>query len=98
MTKSYQISQDIDIETMPHAMYFTDDSDTVTKINHVLYQTIEYKDNGMFTTKLMNDTPIDIFIDNGATLSILPLHTYYKFPILHIPKQKVKLLYIQEEV
>ena len=37
----------------------------------------------MFTTKLMNDTPIKIFIDNGATLSILPLHTYNKFPILH---------------
>ena len=68
---------------MPHAMYFTGDSDTVTKINHVLYQTIEYDDNGMFTTKLMNDTPIEIFIDNGATPSILPLHTYKKFPILH---------------
>ena len=83
MTKSYQISQDMDIETMPHAMYFTGDSDTVTKINHVPYQTIEYNDNGMFTTKLMNDTPIEIFIDNGATPSILPLHTYNKFHILH---------------
>ena len=83
MTKSYQISQDMDIETMPHAMYFTGDSDTVTKINHVLYQTIEYNDNGMFTTKLMNDTPIEIFIDNGATPSILPLRTYNKFSILH---------------
>ena len=83
MTKSYQISQDMDIETMPHAMYFTGDSDTVTKINHVPYQTIEYDDNGMFTAKLMNDTPIEIFIDNGATPSILPLHTYNKFPILH---------------
>ena len=82
-TKSYQISQDMDIETMPHAMYFTGDSDTVTKINHVPYQTIEYNDNGMFTAKLMNDTPIEIFIDNGATPSILPLHTYNKFPILH---------------
>ena len=37
----------------------------------------------MFTTKLMNDTPIEIFIDNGATPSILPLRTYNKFPILH---------------
>ena len=64
-------------------MYFTGDSDTATKINHVPYQTIEYNDNGMFTTKLMNDTPIEIFIDNGATPSILPLHTYNKFPILH---------------
>ena len=83
MTKSFQISQDMDIETMPHAMYFTGDSDTVTKINHVLYQRIEYNDNSMFTGKLMNDTPIEIFIDNGATPSILPLHTYNKFPILH---------------
>ena len=31
----------------------------------------------------MNDTPIKIFIDNGATSSILPLDTYNKFPILH---------------
>ena len=41
MTKSYQISKDMDIETMPHAMYFTGDSDTVTKINQVPYQTIQ---------------------------------------------------------
>ena len=68
---------------MPHVMYFTSNTDTVTKINYILYQTIVYNDNGMFTTKLMNDTPVEIFIDNGATLSILPLHTYNKFPILH---------------
>ena len=68
---------------MPHAMYFTGDPNTVTKINQVPYQTIEYNDNGMFTAKLMNDTSIEIFIDNGATPSILPLHTYNKFPILH---------------
>ena len=68
---------------MSHAMYFTGDSNTVTKINQVPYQTIEYNDNGTFTTKLMNDTPIEIFIDNGATPFILPLHTYNKFPILH---------------
>ena len=91
MTKSYQISQDMDIETIPHAMYFTGNSDTVTKINHVPYQTIEYNDNGMFTIKLMNDTPIEIFIDNGATPSILPLCTYNKFPILHpYPKTESK--------
>ena len=83
VTKSYQISKDMDIETMPHAKYFTGDADTVTKINQVPYQTIDYNDNGMFTTKLMNDTPIEIFIDNGATLSILPLRTYNKFSILH---------------
>ena len=68
---------------MPHAMYFTGDSDTVTEINQVLYQTIEYNNNGMFTVNLMNDTPIEIFIDNGATPSILPLCTCNKFPILH---------------
>ena len=82
-TKSYQISKDMDIETMPHAMYCTGNTDTVTKINHVPYQTIVYNGNGMFTAKLMNDTPVQIFIDNGATPSILPLHTYNKFPILH---------------
>ena len=68
---------------MPHAMYFTGDPDTVTKISHIPYQTIIYNDNGMFTAKLMNNTPIEIFIDNGATPSILPLCTYNKFPILH---------------
>ena len=73
----------MDIETMPHAMFFTGDTDTVTKINHVPYQPIVYNDNGMFTAKLINDTPIKIFIDNGATPSILPLQTYNKFPILH---------------
>ena len=99
MTKSYQISKDMDIETMPHATYFTGNLDMITKINHVPYQIIEYNDNGMFATKLMNDTPIEIFIDNGATPSILPLRTYNKFPILHTyPKQKVIFLYIQEEV
>ena len=82
-TKSYQISKGMGIETMPHAMYFTGDTDTVTKINHVPYQTIVHNKNGMFTAKLMNDTPVEIFIDNGATPSILPLHTYNKFPILH---------------
>ena len=37
----------------------------------------------MFAAKLMNDTSMEIFIDNGATPSILPLCTYNKFPILH---------------
>ena len=83
MIKSYQFSKDMDIETMPHAMYFTSNLDTVTKINHVPYQTIVYNDNSMFTANLMNDTSIKIFIDNGATPSILPLCTYNRFPILH---------------
>ena len=89
----------MDIETTPYAMYFTGNTDTVTKINHVMYQTIVNNENGMFTTKLMNNTPVEIFIDNGATPSILPLHTYNKFPIyIHTLRQKVTLLYIQEEV
>ena len=77
----------MDIETMPHAIYFTGDPDSVTKINHIPYQTIVYN-NGMFTAKLMNGTPIKIFIDNGATPSILPLRTYNKFPILHTYPRK----------
>ena len=34
-TKSYQVYSDMDIETMPHAMYFSGNTSTVTKINHV---------------------------------------------------------------
>ena len=74
----------MDIEMMPHAMYFTGNLDTFTKINHVPYQTIVYNDNSMFTAKLMNDTAIKIFIDNRVTPSILPLRTYNRFPILHM--------------
>ena len=67
---------------MPHAMYFTGNTCTVTKINHVPYQTIQYNDKGMFPAHLMDNTPIQVFIDNGATPSILPLTTYNKHPIL----------------
>ena len=67
---------------MPHAMYFSGNTHTVTKINHVPYQTIWYDDKGMFPAQLMDDTPIQVFIDNGATPSILPLSTYNKHPIL----------------
>ena len=89
----------MDIEMMPHAMYFTGDLYTDTKINHVPYQTIVYNDNDMFTAKLMNDTPIKIFIDNGATPFIVPLCTYNRFPIyIHIQEQKVILPYTEEEV
>ena len=41
-TKSYQISSEMDIETMPHAMYFSGNKETFTKINQVPYQVIEY--------------------------------------------------------
>ena len=41
-TPSYQISSDMDIETMPHAMYFDGNAGTVTNINHIPYQTIQW--------------------------------------------------------
>ena len=36
----------------------------------------------MFQAKLMDDMQVQIFIDNGATPSILPLSIYNKYPIL----------------
>ena len=36
----------------------------------------------MFQAKLMDNTQVEIFIDNGATLSILPLKVYNRYPIL----------------
>ena len=36
-TKSYQISMEMDIETMLHTFYFSGNAKTVTKINHVPY-------------------------------------------------------------
>ena len=77
-TKSYQILTEMDIETMPHAMYFSGSAETVTKINHVPYQTVQYDDKGMFLAQLMDDTPVQVFIDNGATPSILLISTYNK--------------------
>ena len=73
---------EMDIETMPHVMYFSGNPETVTKINHVPYQTVLYDDKGMFPAKLMDDTPIQVFIDNGATPSILLISTYNKHPVL----------------
>ena len=81
-TQSYQISPDMDTETIPHAMYFDGNASTITKINQVPSQTIQYNDKGMFPAQLMDDTPIQVFIDNGATPSILPLSTYKKHAIL----------------
>ena len=81
-TKSYQISSEMDIETMPHAMYFSGDKETITKLNQVPYQVIDYDNKGMFQAKLMDNTQVEIFIDNGATPSILPLSMYNKHPIL----------------
>ena len=81
-TKSYQISSEMDVETMPHAMYFSGSMETIAKINQVPYQIIEYDDKGMFQVKLMDNTHVQIFIENGATSSILPLSIYNKYPIL----------------
>ena len=81
-TKSYQISSKMNVETMSHAMYFSGNKETIAKMNQVLYQTIEYDDKGMFQVKLMDNTQVEIFIDNGATPSILPLRVYNKHPIL----------------
>ena len=72
----------MDIETMPHAMHCSSNKETITKINQVPYQVIDYDDKGMFQAKLMDNTQVDIFIDNGATPSILPLNVYNKYPIL----------------
>ena len=87
--KSYQISTEMDIKTRPHVLYFSGNTETVTKINHVPYQTVQYDDKGMFPAQLMDDTPIQVFIDNGATPSILPISTYNKHPVLQkYPKAK----------
>ena len=80
--KSYQISSEMDVETMPHAMYFSGNKETIAKINQVPYQVIEYDDKGMFQVKLIDNTQVEIFIDNGAMPSILPLSVYNKYPIL----------------
>ena len=58
----------MDIETMPHAMYFSGNTYTFIKINHVPYLTIHYNDKGMFPAQLMEDTPIQVFIDNEQHL------------------------------
>ena len=81
-TRNYQISTKIDIETMPHMLYFSGNTETVTKLNHVPYQTVQYHDKGMFPAKLMDDTPIQVYIDNEATPSILLISTYNKHPVL----------------
>ena len=64
-------------------MYFSGNKETITKINQVPYQVIDYDDKGMFQAKLMDNTQVEIFIDNGAMLSILPLNVYNKYAILH---------------
>ena len=61
---------------MPHAMYFSGSKETFAKINQAPYQIIEYDNKGMFQVKLMDNTQVEIFINSGATPSILPLSIY----------------------
>ena len=76
------LQQEMDIETMSHAMYVSGNKETTTKINQVPYQVIDYDDKGMFQAKLMDNTQVEIFIDSGAKPSILPLNMYNRHPIL----------------
>ena len=39
-TKCYQISSEMDVDTMPHAMYFSGSKETIAKFNQILYQII----------------------------------------------------------
>ena len=55
-TKNYQISSEMDVETMQHTKYFSGNKEKNAKINQVPYQVIEYDDKGMFQGKLMDDT------------------------------------------
>ena len=88
-TTRYQISTEMDIETMPHTMFSSGNTETVTKLNHVPYQRVQYDNKGAFPAKLMVDTPIEVFMDNGATPSILLISTYNKYPVLQrYPKTK----------
>ena len=98
-TKSYQILTEMNIETMPHTMYFSGNAETVTKINHVPYQTVQYDDKGMFTAQLMDDTPIQVSLIMEKHLpfsqSVLTTNTqYYK----NTQRQKVPHPSIQEVV
>ena len=63
-------------------MYFPGNKETITKINQVPYQVIDNDDKGMFQAKLTDNTQVEIFIDNGATPSILPLNVYNKHSLL----------------
>ena len=88
-TQSYQISLDMDTETMPCTRYFDGNASTVTKINHIPYQTIHYNDKGMFPAQLMDDTPCRFLLIMEQHLlfshSVLTRNLYYR----NIPQQKV---------
>ena len=97
-TKSYQISSEMDIEIMPHAMYFSGDKVTITQINQVPYQVIDYDDKGMFQAKLMNNMQVEILL----TMELHHLSSHLTCIIStqycrDTQKQKAILLFIQEE-
>ena len=79
----------MDVKTMPHAMYFSGSNEVVTKINQVPYMTIEYDDKGMFQAKLMDDTQVQIFIDNDTFHSSIEHGVYWG---CHAPLQEYKPL------
>ena len=96
-TKSYQISTEIYIETIPHVMYFSGNAEIVTKINYVPYQTVQYDEKGMFPAQLMDDTPIQVSLIMEQHLPfshlVLTINTqYYK----NIQRLKVPHPSIQE--
>ena len=59
--KSYQISIDMDIDTMPHIMYFSGNAYVVTKIKDAPYQIIQYYNKCMLPAQLMDDIPIQFY-------------------------------------
>ena len=74
------------------ASFFTTNTSTPSAFNITpskLETESQYDDKGMFPAQLMDNTPIQVFIHNGATPSILQLSTYNKHPILQkYPKTK----------
>ena len=89
----------MDIETMPHAMYFSGNTHTVTKINHVPYQTMQYDNKGMFPAKLMDIIPIQflLIMEQHLPFSHLALTTNIQNN-KNTQKQRVPHPFIQEEV
>ena len=97
-TKSYQISSEMDIKTMPHAMYFSSNKETITKINQVPYQVIDYDDKDMFQAKLMDNTQVRYLLT--VELHCLFSHSMCIISIQYcrnIQKWKATLLFTQEK-
>ena len=75
---------------MPHTMYFLGNAKTVTKINHVPCQTVQYDEKGMLPAQLMDDTPIQVslIIEQHLPFSHLVLVTNTQYYI-NIQRPKV---------